>query len=225
MLMIATWTYVPSLFPEFTVAHSPWISPVVRAYSEKFSGAGVSIHTDKQYLKRLEKWGSAAYVVLFDYLKCSSNEAHRMAASIGFQYALYGKGVNDELLKELIPYTSDGNPFVRMTILTTIGEGGRQKEVIPLLVHALDDRDTQVVYAIAMALARTQDERAVGALITLGLSEDISRRETAATALGLLGDRKALDVLRRMLNDAPSVSAAAQLAIDSIQSVPVRSNK
>jgi beta-lactamase regulating signal transducer with metallopeptidase domain len=76
------------------------------------------------------------------------------------------------------------------------------QDVIPALLHALADPDSQVREKAAIGLALRRDDRVVEPLIAAMSDPDAQVREKAAIALGTSGDPRAQDALRRALNDA-----------------------
>ncbi len=79
-------------------------------------------------------------------------------------------------------------------------EGG--SEVIPQLVEALADPDSQVREKAALGLGWRNDPRVVDPLIDALQDTDAQVREKAAIALGSTGDSRAAAALQAALNDA-----------------------
>lgn len=74
------------------------------------------------------------------------------------------------------------------------------RRVVPVLIRALHDRDSQVRRQAALALGEIEDRRAVEPLGLLLQDECAAVREAAAQALAELGDARALDVLVQILH-------------------------
>jgi bla regulator protein blaR1 len=75
-------------------------------------------------------------------------------------------------------------------------------DVIPALIEALSDADSQVREKAALGLALRGDERVIEPLVAALADHDPQVREKAAIALGTTGSRKALDALERAIHDA-----------------------
>jgi HEAT repeat protein len=75
-------------------------------------------------------------------------------------------------------------------------------DVIPALIEALGDTDSQVREKAALGLALRGDERVIEPLVAALADRDPQVREKAAIALGTTGSPKALDALARAVDDA-----------------------
>jgi bla regulator protein BlaR1 len=75
-------------------------------------------------------------------------------------------------------------------------------DVIPALIAALADADSQVREKAALGLALRGDERVIDPLVQALADRDPQVREKAAIALGTTGSPKARDALARAIDDA-----------------------
>jgi beta-lactamase regulating signal transducer with metallopeptidase domain len=75
-------------------------------------------------------------------------------------------------------------------------------DVIPALIAALADADSQVREKAALGLALRGDERVIDPLVRALADRDPQVREKAAIALGTTGSPKARDALERAIDDA-----------------------
>jgi HEAT repeat protein len=89
-----------------------------------------------------------------------------------------------------------------------------QKAVGPLIRHLQQDNDFEVTLAAAGALGWIGDRRAVEPLLSALENCHWRMRQTAAYALGSIGDEQTLDAIRRHLFDPkPQVRKAAKGAL------------
>ena len=98
--------------------------------------------------------------------------------------------------------SSDDPDDREMATLALAFTSGR--DVIPALLEALTDADSQVREKAAIGLALRRDHRVVRPLIDAMSDRDSQVREKVAIALGTSGDARARDVLTRALGDPDS---------------------
>jgi HEAT repeat protein len=112
---------------------------------------------------------------------------------------------------------------LRRSAARVLGELGDERAVEPL-IEALNDFDQVVVGNAAVSLARLGVSDAVEPLLRLLSDEDRwwPARAGAAEALGILGDPRAVDTLKKMVDDkADSVREKAREALERIKSEPL----
>jgi len=159
-------------------------------------------------------------------------------------YAVYNIAYRfSEDAKDLVPYISDTNPWVRRAAVFCLGllrsepqtdrfiqalkdqrHGVRRAAVFALgnvstpkalkgVSQALEDKDSLVRQLAIFAIARAADKTYVPKLIPLLNDHSPRVRRAAASALGMLGDPSALGALRRLYRDRRASQPAEPLAI------------
>ncbi len=120
-----------------------------------------------------------------------------------------------EVLEPLIEGIQNSDKDMRILSANTLGRM-RAKEVVPMLVEALADDNTNVVYNIVECIGDIADPRAVPALMTL-LTEHTDEWVHVATleALGKIGDQRVVDLLLSLVSQElvvdPLISALGVL--------------
>ena len=131
-----------------------------------------------------------------------------------------------EILEPLIDGLQNNDKDMRILSANTLGRI-RAREVIPMLIEALDDRNTNVVYNVVECLGDIADPRAVPALMKL-LTEHPDEWVHAATleALGKIGDQRVVALLLTLVDNElvvdPLINALGTLG-DS-RAIPVLVN-
>lgn len=105
-----------------------------------------------------------------------------------------------EILEPLIEGLKNSDKDMRILSANTLGRI-RAREVIPMLLEALQDDNTNVVYNVVECLGDIGDPRAVPVLMRL-LHTHVDEWVRAATleALGKIGDQRAVDLLLSLVN-------------------------
>ncbi len=106
-----------------------------------------------------------------------------------------------EILVPLIKGLQHEDKDVRILTANTLGRI-RAREVVPMLIEALDDDNTNVVYNVVECLGDIADRRAVPPLMTL-LTDHPDDWVHVATleALGKIGDQRAVELLLSLVKD------------------------
>jgi HEAT repeat protein len=115
----------------------------------------------------------------------------------GAMEALVAFGI--QAVPKLIRLLEDENEEVRNFSTVMLGNIGRQEAVAPL-IRALKDPDANVRHGAAEALGRIGSHGALGPLIEL-LEEDFWEQYAAITALGEMGDKRAVTYLLKLADD------------------------
>lgn len=105
-----------------------------------------------------------------------------------------------EVLEPLIEGLHSSDKDMRILSANTLGRM-RAKEVVPMLLHALDDENSNVVYNVVECLGNIGDTRAVPDLMRL-LREHPDEWVHVATleALGKIGDQRTVGLLLSLVN-------------------------
>ncbi|GAK56397.1 Alr1903 protein [Candidatus Vecturithrix granuli] len=105
-----------------------------------------------------------------------------------------------EILEPLIEGLKNSDKDMRILSANTLGRI-RAREVIPILLEALQDDNTNVVYNVVECLGDIGDPRAVPALMHL-LNTHVDEWVRAATleALGKIGDQRVVELLLSLVN-------------------------
>jgi len=109
--------------------------------------------------------------------------------------------------------------FQRMRALFALRNIGG-KDSVDALAAAYESRSALLKHEIAYVMGQMQDSHAVPHLIQRleDKDEDVMVRHEAAEALGAIGDRTALDVLERFVDDEEVVVAeSCEVALDLLE--------
>jgi len=113
----------------------------------------------------------------------------------------------------------DERMFLRMRALFALrNEGG--PEALDALAAAFASESALLKHEIAYVMGQMQDSYAVPCLIERlsDHDEDLMVRHEAAEALGAIGDRDAMDTLKRYVDDPePVISESCEVAIDLLE--------
>jgi HEAT repeat protein len=105
-----------------------------------------------------------------------------------------------EILEPLIDGLHSQNKDMRILSASTLGKI-RAKEVVPMLIQALDDDNANVVYNVVECLGDIGDRSSVPALMQLLLKyHDEWVHVAALEALGKIGDQRVVDLLLSFVN-------------------------
>lgn len=105
-----------------------------------------------------------------------------------------------EILEPLIEGLKSSDKDMRILSANTLGRI-RAREVIPMLIAALDDDNTNVVYNVVECLGDIRDSRAVPALMhILNTHTDEWVRAATLEALGKIGDQRVVELLLSLVN-------------------------
>ncbi|MEO5730261.1 MAG: HEAT repeat domain-containing protein, partial [Byssovorax sp.] len=115
---------------------------------------------------------------------------------VGAAYWLNGV---EAALEPLMALTSDASGLVRSNAIKALGRMSAER-AIEACDEALRDTDTRVKFTAAVALARHKRDDALGPLLD-GFFHDASTRAEAASALGQLGAKEALEPLMAAAQD------------------------
>ena len=113
----------------------------------------------------------------------------------------------------------DEKMFQRMRALFALRNIGG-KDSVEALAAAYESKSALLKHEIAYVMGQMQDPHAVPHLIERleDGEEDVMVRHEAAEALGAIGDRTALDVLERFVNDDEVVIAeSCEVALDLLE--------
>ena len=113
----------------------------------------------------------------------------------------------------------DEKMFQRMRALFALRNIGG-KESVDALAAAYESKSALLKHEIAYVMGQMQDPHAVPHLIERleDAEEDVMVRHEAAEALGAIGDRTALDVLERFVDDDEVVIAeSCEVALDLLE--------
>lgn len=112
-------------------------------------------------------------------------------------------------------------PWLRISAAHAVGEIGAEG-ALEQLVQALDDTVYSVVNAALVGLGRLKAVEAYAPIVALTASDNKHVRKHAAIALGELGDRRALAIIRAMANDDldSGVRFMATKAADKLEQAP-----
>ena len=113
----------------------------------------------------------------------------------------------------------DEKMFQRMRALFALRNIGG-KDSVEALAAAYESRSALLKHEIAYVMGQMQDPHAVPHLIERleDAEEDVMVRHEAAEALGAIGDRTALDVLERFVDDDEVVIAeSCEVALDLLE--------
>jgi len=126
-----------------------------------------------------------------------------------------GKEATDALVEHL----GHAHPPVRIAILEALGKSARP-EIVPVLNRSLLDADIEIRKAALLAIARIPGEEVWNRLLEAIEAPDWRIRGAAASALGQRGDRRALELLHRVLvhDPDPYVQQACVGALDQMPS-------
>ena len=123
-----------------------------------------------------------------------------------------------KLLRETL-CDEDGRMFERMRALFALRNLGGA-ESIDALAGGFESKSALLKHEIAYVMGQMQDSHAVPHLIERleDKDEDLMVRHEAAEALGAIGDRTALDVLERFVDDEEVVVAeSCEVALDLLE--------
>jgi len=118
----------------------------------------------------------------------------------------------------------DEKMFQRMRALFALRNIGG-KDSVDALAAAYESKSALLKHEIAYVMGQMQDPHAVPHLIERleDAEEDVMVRHEAAEALGAIGDRAALDVLERFVDDDEVVIAeSCEVALDLLEWVASR---
>ena len=118
----------------------------------------------------------------------------------------------------------DEKMFQRMRALFALRNIGG-KDSVDALAAAYESKSALLKHEIAYVMGQMQDPHAVPHLIERleDAEEDVMVRHEAAEALGAIGDRTALDVLERFVDDDEVVIAeSCEVALDLLEWVASR---
>ena len=93
-------------------------------------------------------------------------------------------------------------------------------ESVEALAAAFDSKSALLKHEVAYVMGQMQDPHAVPFLIDRleDVDEDLMVRHEAAEALGAIGDRSALSILEKFVNDPePVISESCGVALDLLQ--------
>ena len=113
----------------------------------------------------------------------------------------------------------DEKMFQRMRALFALRNIGG-KDSVEALAAAYESKSALLKHEIAYVMGQMQDPHAVPHLIERleDVEEDVMVRHEAAEALGAIGDRTALDVLERFVDDDEVVIAeSCEVALDLLE--------
>jgi len=113
----------------------------------------------------------------------------------------------------------DEKMFQRMRVLFALCNIGG-KDSVDALAAAYESKSALLKHEIAYVMGQMQDPHAVPHLIERleDAEEDVMVRHEAAEALGAIGDRAALDVLERFVDDDEVVIAeSCEVALDLLE--------
>jgi HEAT repeat protein len=150
--------------------------------------------------KALGKLGDKKAVDPLTKLLSDKDENVRSFATVAL-----GEIGSDETFQILLPLLRDDSVNVRCSVInafTMLKNPG----VYEILVKMLSDPENEVVCQTAIALGEFGDKKAVTPLVDLLLKEvkfntDADKRAAAAIGLGILGEERALEPLRKVYND------------------------
>lgn len=128
-----------------------------------------------------------------------------------------------EILEPLIEGLKNSDKDMRILSANTLGRI-RAREVLPMLIEALQDDNTNVVYNVVECLGDIGDPRAVPALMhLLGTHVDEWVRAATLEALGKIGDQRAVELLLSLVTKElvadPLINALGTLG--DIRAIPV----
>ena len=121
----------------------------------------------------------------------------------------------------LITALNSANLNLRQKAIDLLGDIGNQDAVPILIDHLRQERPFLQIYVI-QSLGKLKDKRAVDSLIPL-LQSDVpsSLRYTTVEALGLIGDKKALPMIRALRDDPDHhVRSRVEIALKSLGETP-----
>ncbi len=113
----------------------------------------------------------------------------------------------------------NGTPKIRISALFAMGRSC-DSDWLPVLLHELESKDSEVRYEAASALGELGEQEAVASLIRLTGDTDSEVRLASFQALGKIGGPKAKEFLRYSLGSKdPAVRDAARQALDELRAM------
>ena len=143
-------------------------------------------------------------------------------AAIDVTVALSANQDNADLMREkLVPLLSDSNPIVRAATLKALSgiEDIPQETLVPIR-QCLSDSYSAIISAASILLARLGDHTILLTLLQIlsNQEREVILRSQVATALGILGDMEALNILTWAVGDEEqSVRLAALNALMQLE--------
>lgn len=169
----------------------------------------------------LGKQNAVNYIdIMLRFLKDSDPEMR--CAAIDVTVALSANQENADIMREkLVPLLSDPNPIVRAATLKALSgiEDIPQETLVPIR-QCLFDSYSAIISAASILLARLGDHTILLTLLQIlsNQERDVVLRSQVATALGILGDMEALNILTWAVGDEEqSVRLAALNALMQLE--------
>jgi HEAT repeat protein len=169
----------------------------------------------------LGKQNAVNYIdIMLRFLKDSDPEMR--CAAIDVTVALSANQENADIMREkLVPLLSDPNPIVRAATLKALSgiEDIPQETLVPIR-QCLSDSYGAIISAASLLLARLGDHTILLTLLQIlsNQERDVVLRSQVATALGILGDMEALNILTWAVGDEEqSVRLAALNALMQLE--------
>lgn len=145
----------------------------------------------------------------------SKNPANRKIFSNTLdKIASYGDSATPILIEE---FHKAKNPNRRLAIILSLVKiGGKEAEGI--LINNITDSDVRIRASLATGLGEFDSDKSIKALSYMAIYDNNPTvRQLAILSLGRLGNEKALEVVKTMLNDKnPIIREAAQTALERI---------
>lgn len=159
----------------------------------------------------LKQIGVASIPLLYPLLKDKDDNVRK------FSLDLLGEIKDGISPEKIVPLLHDPNPNVRASAAKAIG-ALMYKEAVPHLIDALRDEEW-VCFSVLEALGELKDERSVGPITELLLSESDTLRHAAIEALGRIGSPLSAKPLRKFISKAKGIEKV--VAVKSLVQVGV----
>jgi len=156
-------------------------------------------------IRALGKLGASQYLdIMLRFLNDPEPAMRRAVIEVTTNLSITGDEA-EIMLEKLAPLLTDSNPAVRAATLTALRNIGTiPQEMFEQIRQCLTDSDDSVISAASTLLAHLGDNTILITLLKI-LSDqkrDINLRSQITTALGILGDAKAVKILTWAIKDA-----------------------
>jgi HEAT repeat protein len=206
---LGAWILAPRWQPDWVLAHSPWVEPLLRAETARHSTDVPSW----EFRSRICDLGEDAFPGLRRGL--AHHDPHVRTAAVGGLQSLFENGDADpasrEALRGLVLHDPDA--AVRRLALATLLVGSAADESA-VLVQAIVDTDAVTRATAAGAMELHPHAEHLPLLVHAAQDADGSVRTAAITGLGAHGEPLAVDMLAQALDDPlQGASFAAAIAL------------